>query len=78
MKAKEERDYIVVACRGQLPSAEVLEVDCKSADLFDSLPAVVSFQGRLFGKTGWNSDRNRAYYRTDALIARERRQWWLT
>ena len=33
------------------------------------LPSAVVFEGRLYGRTGWNSDRHVAYYRTDAPIA---------
>ena len=33
------------------------------------LPSAVVFEGRLYGKTGWNSDKHVAHYRTDAQIA---------
>lgn len=41
-------------------------------DLFQTyskLPNVIEFEGRLFGKSCWNSDNGRAYYRSDAAIA---------
>lgn len=33
------------------------------------LPNVVEFNGKLFGKSCWNSDNGRAYYRSDLKIA---------
>jgi hypothetical protein len=36
---------------------------------YSKLPQVVEFEGRLFGKSCWNSDNGRAYYRSDATIA---------
>ena len=37
---------------------------------FQRLPAVVSFEGRLYGQTGWNSDRCKVYYNDDQPIAK--------
>ena len=42
---------------------------CHDYDQFAQLPAGVMFEGRSFGKTGWNSDRCVAYYRTDRKFA---------
>ena len=36
---------------------------------FKQLPKVVWHDNCLYGKTGWNSDRMFAYYRTDAQVA---------
>jgi hypothetical protein len=36
---------------------------------FKKLPKVVWYDDCLYGKTGWNSDRMCAYYRTDAQVA---------
>lgn len=34
------------------------------------MPKVLSFDGKIFGFTGWNSDRNHAYYNTGVELAR--------
>lgn len=36
---------------------------------FQQLPEVVSFEGRFFGKSAWNSDRGQAYFRSDYKFA---------
>lgn len=36
---------------------------------FKRLPAGVTFQGRTYGKSGFDSDKNMAYYRTDHPVA---------
>jgi hypothetical protein len=36
---------------------------------YSKLPAVVEFNGRLFGKSCWDSDKGRGYYRSDISIA---------
>lgn len=41
-------------------------------DMYQSyckLPDVVEFDGKVFGKSCWNSDYGRAYYRSDMKIA---------
>lgn len=47
-----------------------LLVSCNDHDQFMELPAAVEFNGVYYGKTGWNSDKNKAYYRTDGAFAR--------
>jgi hypothetical protein len=36
---------------------------------YSKLPNVVEFNGQLFGKSCWDSDKGRAYYRSDMAIA---------
>lgn len=36
---------------------------------FKRLPAVICYNGQNFGKSCWNSDKNKAYYRNDYAIA---------
>lgn len=36
---------------------------------YSRLPNVVEFNGRLFGKSCWDSDKGRGYYRSDMSIA---------
>lgn len=54
----------------EFQGVRVLITSCTSYEEYKSLPKAVKFEGMVFGKTGWNSDTGRAYYRTDALIAR--------
>ena len=46
-----------------------LTVDCHDYDHYASLPHAVSYEGKVCGKTGWNSDKNRAYYMGNAKVA---------
>lgn len=46
-----------------------LETDCADYDVLKALPKVVEFEGRKYGQTGWNSDRNTAYYGTAKKFA---------
>lgn len=47
----------------------VLETTCSDYDHYVRLPAVVSYNGVRYGKTGWSSDRNYACYKSGMLIA---------
>ena len=49
-----------------------IEVALDSADpyaSFKKLPSAVEYNGRVYGKSGYDSDVNRAYFRTDKPIA---------
>lgn len=45
-------------------------VNCRDYDHYSFLPEVVSHHGRLLGKTGWNSDTQRAHYQSNAPMVR--------
>ncbi len=49
---------------------DVLTIPCADSDVLATLPAAVEHAGTLYGRTGWNSDRCVAYFRSDASIAR--------
>lgn len=49
--------------------SEYLEASCKDADKYTELPDAVEFEGRVFGKTGWNSDVGFAYYKPGQTFA---------
>ena len=38
--------------------------------MYQKLPNVIEVEGRLYGKSGWDSDKEKAYYRTDMIIAK--------
>lgn len=46
-----------------------LETPCRDYDHLATLPIAVEFNGRKYGRTGWNSDRNVAYYCTRQAFA---------
>lgn len=46
-----------------------LVCNCADFDCFKALPDVVEFQGKLCGKTGWNSDKGCAYFQSNARVA---------
>ena len=60
---------IVVNLYYQLENHYWLETDCANYDVWVSLPACVEFEGRRYGKAGWNSDSCKACYSTGRLIA---------
>ena len=48
---------------------QVATVSCSDYATFNSLPAAIEVKGLTLGLTGWNSDSNVAYYRSDAHFA---------
>jgi hypothetical protein len=60
---------LVVLSAFPLGSDFVLEVAASDYYTYNRLPDVVEYDGRRYGKTGWNSDVGLAYYKTSAKIA---------
>lgn len=48
----------------------IAETDCADFDQYKSLPMVIEVQGKILGKTGWNSDRGYAAYKERVLLGR--------
>lgn len=46
---------------------------CADFDHYKRLPEVVEWEGRMFGKTGWNSDDCRVYYKSGVTVGTARR-----
>lgn len=64
-------EAIIIRGEERLPDGvTALKVDCYDFDAYQALPSVVEFDGRLFGKTGWNSDTGLGCYRDDCRVAR--------
>ena len=59
----------VDTCMDKGQSIVELVVDCRDFDHYKLLPDVVSFEGAIYGKTGWNSDNGAAYYRNAPRLA---------
>ena len=63
-------ERITIVSADRLPDGvHVVTVDCDGPSAFARLPRALMFDGREYGRTGWNSDRFVAYYRTDAKTA---------
>ena len=61
---------IVITSHGMVEGNWILETSCRDYDQYKTLPDVVEWQGQLCGKTGWNSDRGYACYKSGVPIAR--------
>lgn len=68
---KEEKGYLQVLQGGFVEDNFCIMVQCDDYDHFKRLPAAVSFNGKLLGKTGWNSDTHRCHYQENAQLAKE-------
>lgn len=70
MKAYTQRHSIEVLTEDKLETGNsCLTTSCTDYDDFKSLPRVVAYQGVHFALTGWNSDRNLAYYQSGKPVA---------
>lgn len=67
---------LVAQAHDYLPEGvEVLTLPlAEGFDTYKRLPPVLEYQGRKYGKTGWNSDVMVGYWRTDALIVQGRNE----
>jgi hypothetical protein len=63
-------DYIVILEMNQFDEITTLTTECVDYDAFMALPSAVEFKGQIFGKSGWNSDRGKAYYNNNTRVAR--------
>jgi hypothetical protein len=69
MLAQVVPDAIVILTYHILPGEIILETSCPDYETFKRLPQAVSFDGQVCGKTGWNSDRGIACYKSGCPIA---------
>lgn len=70
-RARPIPDALLITSEHILEGKMVLETPCQDFDHYKRLPDVVSYHGRVCGKTGWNSDRNYACYKQTDYIARK-------
>ncbi len=71
MKAKIEPDYIAVKHVSKYDGVTCCVVECENYDRYKVLPDTVSYNGVLCGKTGWNSDKNHAYFQSNSYYVRK-------
>ena len=62
---------IVIQAISRREGVGCLVTGCADYDEYRALPQVVRYEERLYGRTGWNSDRGVAYYQTNARVALE-------
>lgn len=75
--AKAVPGHHVVAASGTVDGEEWLTLALENTDTYQSfkrLPNALEFHGRLYGKTGYNSDTLKAYYSTNVHMARNPNQ----
>jgi len=75
MEAKAIKDTFVVESKTEVRDESFIAIAIDSADPYGSfkrLPAGVEFEGKTYGKTGYDSDKNLAYCATNAPIARRK------
>jgi hypothetical protein len=65
-----EPEYLSILQAETLDGVLCCMVTCTDYDHYKRLPEVTSYNGRLLGKTGWNSDTQRAHYQSNALMAK--------
>lgn len=70
MVAHEVARAIVLLSVQRIEGELVLETTCRDYDHYTSLPEVVAYDGIVCGKTGWNSDKSYACYKSNVSIAR--------
>jgi hypothetical protein len=70
MLAQSLQNAISVKQAETLPNGvKVVMIDCCDYYDFTQKPHAVSYEGQVYGRTGWNSDKMIAYYRTDKKVA---------
>jgi len=74
MEVQVEKEHMVAELVGNFDDVTCVVVHCQDYDHFRKLPQVVSYQGILCGKTGWNSDTNRAHYQSNASLVKVERR----
>lgn len=47
------------------------EVDCRDSSAYCALPAAIELEGEVLGRTGWNSDLGRAYFKRSCKVAKK-------
>ena len=70
MLAKPLENALSVRSVETLPDGvKVVTLDCRDAASFSRTPSALEYDGEVFGRTGWNSDKCVVYYRNDKKVA---------
>jgi hypothetical protein len=61
-------EEITVLAVHEIDGQYVIDVPCKDYDAYEKLPQVVAYKGVSCGKTGWNSDMEKACYKSGVAL----------
>jgi hypothetical protein len=75
MKAKILDGFLMIKEVESIGSISVIKVSMKSerddwAAEYLNAPAAIEYNGRIYGRSAWNSDKGEIYYRTDAKLVK--------
>jgi hypothetical protein len=70
MEAKAVVAAVSVISSYKLEGALWVEVPCSGYEALEALPAALEYEGKVCGRTGWNSDRGVAYYSSSRKVAK--------
>lgn len=63
-------EAVAVLALETLPNGvKVVTTPCADYQALAALPQAIELEGARYGRTGWNSDRKIAYFRSDATFA---------
>jgi len=71
MEAKANHSYIPVVYAATCEGTQTVAVVCADYDYYRTLPGAVEFEGRIHGRTGWDSDKRLAYFKSNVPVARK-------
>ena len=70
MPAKPVQNALTIKHAETLPNGiKVIMLDCAGSLEYNNSPKALEYDGEIYGRTGWNSDRCISYYRTDKKVA---------
>ena len=70
MTAKVREEFIVILSIENFRGLTVATTPCQDFNMYLDLPDAIEVSGKVLGKTGWNSDKNLAYFRDDARLGK--------
>lgn len=63
--------FFLIHTMGKTPDGtSCMSVDCPDYDAYKALPPALAYNNVIYGKTGWNSDIDMAYYQSNARLAK--------
>lgn len=69
MIAQAAYEYLRLQSLHFIEGQYIAEVSCVDFDDYKALPDAITYDGKVLGKTGWNSDSCKACYKTNVLMA---------
>lgn len=70
MTAKVRSEFISILTVEKYKGLTVATTACRDFNAYLDLPDAIEVEGKVLGKTGWNSDRSLAYFRDDAKLGK--------